>query len=258
MATLEGKVAIITGAGSGFGAATARRYVAEGAQVIIADINAENAERLARELGDRSLAAHVDVRDSDSVASMVEIARERFGGLDILVNNAGLSHKTGPITELTEDQYALVMDVNVKGVWLGVKHAVPLLRERGGVILNLASAGGLAPRPNAGVYYASKAAVVNMTKGLSIELAPAIRVNCVCPSLAPTNFIAGASGSADVARERIAAGLPTAGIPLARICAPDDVANALTFLAGDDASYITGVALAVDGGMTAGLTPLKA
>ena len=249
--------AIITGAGSGFGAATARAFIAEGARVVLADVNVESARQVAGELGEGAVAVEVDVRSSESVAAMVATAEQRFGGLDILVNNAGLSHKTGPITELTEDQYNLVMDVNVKGVWLGVKHAVPLLRRQGGVILNLSSVGALTPRPNAGVYYASKAAVLNMTKALSIELAPDIRVNCVCPSLAGTNFIAGPSGSAEVARTRIAAGLPTAGIPLGRICDPTDVAAALVFLASPEAAYVTGVALPVDGGMSAGLTPQR-
>jgi 3-oxoacyl-[acyl-carrier protein] reductase len=249
--------AIITGAGSGFGAATARAFVAEGARVVLADVNLDGAREVAGELGDAAVAVQADVRDSESVAAMVATADERFSGLDILVNNAGLAHKTGPITELTEDQYNLVMDVNVKGTWLGVKHAVPLLCRRGGVILNLSSAGALTPRPNAGVYYASKAAVLNMTKALSIELAPLIRVNCVCPSLAPTNFLTGASGSADVARARIAAGLPTAGIPLDRVCEPGDVAAALVYLASPEAAYVTGVALPVDGGMSAGLTPLR-
>jgi 3-oxoacyl-[acyl-carrier protein] reductase len=249
--------AIITGAGSGFGAATARAFVAEGAHVVLADVNLGGARQVAAELGDAAVAVQADVRDSQSVAAMVALAEQRFGGLDILVNNAGLAHKTGPITELTEDQYNLVMDVNVKGTWLGIKHAVPLLRRRGGVILNLSSAGALTPRPNAGVYYASKAAVLNMTRALSIELAPEIRVNCVCPSLAPTNFITGASGSADVARTRIAAGLPTAGIPLDRVCEPADVAAALVYLASPEAAYVTGAALPVDGGMSAGLTPLR-
>jgi 3-oxoacyl-[acyl-carrier protein] reductase len=257
MGRLTGKTAIITGAGSGFGAATARKYVAEGARVVIGDINEDAVKQVAAELGPAAVAACVDVREGESVAGLIAAARSSFGGLDILVNNAGLTHKTGPITELSEEDYALVMDVNVKGVWLGVKYAVPVLREHGGVVLNVSSAGALAPRPNAGVYYASKAAVLNMTKALSIELAPAIRVNCVCPSLAPTNFIAGASGGAEAARARIEAGLPTAGIPLDRICDPADVAAALTFLASDDASYLTGVALPVDGGMTAGLMPAR-
>ena len=255
MNRLDGLSAIVTGAGSGFGAATARAFVAEGARVELADINLEAVGQVADELGDAAIAVRADVRDSQSVAAMVARAVESLGGLDILVNNAGLAHKTGPITELTEEQYHLVMDVNVKGVWLGVRHAVPVLRRRGGVILNLSSAGALTPRPNAGVYYASKAAVLNMTRALSIELAPEIRVNCVCPSLAPTNFLTGASGSAEAAAARIAAGLPVTGIPLGRVCAPDDVAAALVFLASPEAAYVTGVALPVDGGMSAGLTP---
>lgn len=257
MGRLKGMSAIVTGAGSGFGAATAKAFVSEGARVVLADINLDGAKEIADGLGDAAVAVQVDVRQSESVREMVAVAEQCFGGLDILVNNAGLAHKTGPIEELTEDQFDLVMDVNVKGVWLGVKHGLPLLRRHGGVVLNISSAGALTPRPNAGVYYASKAAVLNMTKALSIELAPDIRVNCVCPSLAPTNFITGASGSAEVAQARISAGLPTAGIPLDRVCEPSDVAAALTFLASAEAAYITGVALPVDGGMTAGLTPQR-
>jgi 3-oxoacyl-[acyl-carrier protein] reductase len=255
MGSLEGKVAVITGAASGFGAATSRTFIAEGAKVVLADANGAGAEALAAELGENAVAIRVDVRLAAEVEAMIDFAESRFGGLDVLINNAGITSQVGPAEELSEEDFDRVVAINVKGVFLGVKFAVPALHRRGGgVILNTASVGGVRPRGNAGIYYPTKAAVINYTQALATELGPSIRVNCVSPSLAPTNFVTGAQGGDAVkAAAVIQAGLPATGIPLARICDPQDVANAFAFLASDKASYVSGLNMLVDGGLAAGL-----
>jgi 3-oxoacyl-[acyl-carrier protein] reductase len=242
----DGKVVAITGAASGFGAAASRRFIAEGASVVVADVDADGAEAMARELGDRALPVHVDVRDSDSVLAMVGGAEKTFGGLDVMINNAGLVRPPRPVEEITDDEYDMVMDVNVRGVWHGVRHAVPALRRRGGgVIINTSSSAVQPASPMSAIYTASKGAVYSMTRQLALELAPAIRVNCVVPSLADTNLSQGAFGARlDEDAKRAGA----ARIPLGRLCQPEDVAAAMAYLASDDASYLTGVCLPVDGG----------
>jgi 3-oxoacyl-[acyl-carrier protein] reductase len=251
---LDGKVAVVTGGASGFGAATARKFVAEGARVVVADVNGPEATAVAEELGESAVAVEVDVREARQVQAMVDAAEETFGGLDVLVNNAGLTHALGPIDELSESDYHRVMDINVKGVWLGVKHGLPALRRRGGgVILNTSSVGALLARPNTGIYYPSKAAVISLTQSLALELAPTIRVNCVAPLGSPTNFILGAvGGDTDAAQALVESGRATRGVPLGRMAEPTDVANAFAFLASDEAPFITGVVLPIDGGRTAG------
>lgn len=249
------KVVIVTGAAAGFGAATVRKFHNQGARVVVADVNAAGAAQLASELGEGAAPFAVDVRSARDVEAMVEFAESHFGGLDVLVNNAGIAHRSGPAEEVLESDFDRVVAVNLKGVFLGVKFGVPAMRRRGGgLILNTASVGAIRPRGNAGIYYPTKAAVMNYTQALAVELGPSIRVNCVAPSLASTGLVAGSQGG-DAARaaEIIEAGLPTAGIALGRICDPQDVANAFAFLASDEASYLTGVVLPVDGGLSAGL-----
>jgi len=250
------KVAVITGAASGFGAATARRFADLGASVVLADVDGPGAQRVASEIGAHAVAVEVDVRKSGDVASMIQTAEEKFGGLDILVNNAGLTRKGGPVEDSSEDDFTYVFDVNVRGVYLGVKHGVPALRRRGGgVVLNTASIIAVVPRKQALIYAASKGAVVTLTRAAALELAPTIRVNCVCPVAADTNFLLGAVDGDQAALEALRAGLradPGAGVPLGRLTEPTDVASAFTFLASEDARFLTGVVLPVDGGRSAG------
>lgn len=245
------KVAIVTGAASGFGAATVKRFAAEGARVVVADINPDGAQRVAAAIednGGQALALRVDVSQAAQVEAMIAAAVSKFGGLDILFSNAGFSHRGMPMWELPESEFDRVVATNFKGVFLGAKYAIPALRARGGgVIVNTASIGGLRPRPNVTIYNATKGAVITMTRGLATEVAPfKIRVNAVNPVAAETGFMKTATGFdtlSDAARKAL-----TAGIPMGRLAEPKDVAAAVCFLASEDAEFLTGVCLDVDGG----------
>jgi 3-oxoacyl-[acyl-carrier protein] reductase len=254
MERFQGKVALVTGAAAGFGAAIARRFAAERAAVVLADIDDVRGEDVTADIvanGGLARYVHTDVSVAAEVREMIAAAVESFGGLDILVNNAGFTHRTQPVWELDEADYDAVFATNTKGVWLGVKYAVPVMRERGGgVIINTASIGAVAPRPGVTVYNATKGAVMTMTRGLAVELAEhGIRVNAVNPVAADTDFMKKAYGRDDMEHlsERAVEAL-TAGIPLGRLTRPEDVAGAVAFLASDDAAFLTGVCLPVDGG----------
>ena len=243
--------ALVTGGASGFGEAIARRFALEGASVVVADVDEGRGKSVAASIEaaeGRALFVRADVSRSEDVRSMVGATCEAFEGLDILVNNAGFSHRTMPMWELPEEDYDRVFATNTKGVYLGVKYAVPVLRERGGgSIVNTASIGAVSPRPGVTVYNATKGAVVTMTRGLAVELARFnIRVNAVNPVAADTPFMKGAIG-VDRLPEEIRKTL-IAGIPLGRLTEPSDVAAAVLFLASDDAVFLTGVCLDVDGG----------
>jgi 3-oxoacyl-[acyl-carrier protein] reductase len=247
----DAKVAVVTGAASGFGEAIARRLAAEGAQVVAADVNEGGGKQVVsaiEEAGGRAVFVRTDVSRADDVKGMIGAAVSSFGGLDILVNNAGFTHRSMLMWELPEEEYDRVFATNTKGVYLGVKYAVPVLRERGGgVIVNTASIGAVSPRPGVTAYNATKGAVVTMTRGLAVELARhKIRVNAVNPVAADTGFMKGALG-VDSLPEEIRKTL-IAGIPLGRLTEPDDVASAVLFLASDEAEFLTGVCLDVDGG----------
>ena len=247
----RGKVALVTGGASGFGEAIARRFALEGASVVVADVDEGRGKSVAASIEaaeGRALFVRANVSRSQDVRSMVAVTCEAFGGLDVLVNNAGFSHRTMPMWELPEEDYDRVFATNTKGVYLGVKYAVPVLRERGGgSIVNTASIGAVSPRPGVTVYNATKGAVVTMTRGLAVELARFnIRVNAVNPVAADTPFMKGAIG-VDRLPEEIRKTL-IAGIPLGRLTEPSDVAAAVLFLASDDAVFLTGVCLDVDGG----------
>lgn len=243
---LHGRTAIVTGAASGFGARIAERFHAEGAQVVLADLNLGAAEALARRLGDGALAVRADVTQAADVQAMVDAALARFGAIHILVNNAGTTHPPTDAALLDEAAFDRVFAVNVKSIFHGVRSTVPVFqRQGGGVVLNVGSIGGLRPRPGLVWYGASKGAVANVSRGLAAELAPQkIRVNHIAPAVGATplldRFVGGDHGDA---LDRL-----VATIPLGRLCTPDDVAAAAVYLASDDAAFITGIDLCVDGG----------
>ena len=247
----DGKTAIVTGAGSGFGEAIATRFAREGARVVVADVNEESGRRVASAIageGGTARFVRTDVSRAADVKAMVDEALSAFGGLDVLVNNAGFSHRTMPLWELPEEEYERVFATNVRGVYLGCKYAVPVMKQRGGgVIVNTASIGAVAPRPGITAYNATKGAVITMTRGLAVEVAPfKIRVNAVNPVAAETGFMKGAVGVdklPDEFRKQL-----VATIPLGRLTEPRDVAAAVLFLASPDAEFLTGVCLPVDGG----------
>ena len=244
MARLAGKVAIVTGAASGFGAGIVRRFVDEGARAVLADVDAAAGERMAREIGADFVAA--DVSSDADAGRMVASAIERFGRLDILVNNAGRPQSPTSIVETSESEFDRLMAVNARAIFLAARHAVPVMRRQGGgVILNTVSVAAIRPRLGLAAYNASKGAALVLTKSLAIELAAdQIRVNAVCPGPGDTPMLATfVGGDSDAHR---AAFLST--IPMGRLCAPRDIADAMVFLASDEASFITGVVLEVDGG----------
>jgi len=242
----EGKVVVITGGAGAFGTELGRHFSGEGAHVVLADLDAEAAANVATTLGDKAASCYIDVTDAGSVAQAMAFAEQQFGGIDVLVNNAGLTHRPAPLDEMPDDAYDLVFGVNVKGTYLCSKHAIPAMRRGGGgSIVNLSSVAAIAHRAGNTVYSASKAAVVAFTRNLALELAPSIRVNAILPVAADTPFFVNAFGQR---LPQEAAEAMRAGIPLGRLCEPGDVARAVAFLASDDAAFITGECLVVDGG----------
>jgi 3-oxoacyl-[acyl-carrier protein] reductase len=241
---LQGKTAIVTGGASGFGAGIVRKFVAEGARVLIADINGEGAAALAKELGQK--AQQVDVSKDASVNEMAAVALMTFGKLDILVNNAGVSHLPAPLDDISEADFDRVLAVNVKSVYLTARHLVPHFKARKtGAILNVASTAAVSPRPRLSWYNASKGWMVTATKSMAVELAPfGVRVNAINPVAGETPLLKTFMGE-DTPEIR-AKFLAT--IPLGRFSTPEDMGNAACFLCSDEASMITGVAMEVDGG----------
>ena len=241
---LTGRTAIVTGGGSGFGAGIVERFTAEGARVMVADINGDAAALVAG--GVDGIACEVDVSDSESVAAMAAVARAAFGSPDILVNNAGITHVAGPLEDVEEDMFDRVMAVNNKAVYLAARQFVPAMKAAGrGVILNIASTAGVSPRPNLSWYNASKGWMITATKAMAVELAAfGIRVNAVNPVAGETPLLASFMG--EDTPEMRARFLST--IPLGRFSQPPDIAAAALFLCSDEASMITGVAMEVDGG----------
>lgn len=242
---LEGKVALITGAASGFGAAIARRFAGEGARVLLADLNAEAGADLAATLGGRF--ARCDVSRGDEVRAAVALALSAFGRIDIVVNNAGTTFPAKPAHDLTEAELDTLYNVNVKSLYHMHCHAAPsMVAQRSGVFVNVASVTGVRPGRGLTWYGGTKAAMIGISKGLAAELAPhGVRVCVVNPMLGDTPLLGRFMGTEDTpaAREKF-----IARVPLGRLARPADVANAVLFLASDEAEYVTGVALDVDGG----------
>jgi 3-oxoacyl-[acyl-carrier protein] reductase len=241
---LRGKTAIVTGAGSGFGAGIAERFAAEGARVAVVDIDGTAAESVASRLG--GLAIPCDVGDAGSVAAMAETAGHVLGGIDILVNNAGVTHPPSLLEEVSEADFDRVLRVNAKAIFLTARFFVPAMRaRRAGAILNVASTAAVSPRPRLSWYNASKGWVVTATKAMAIELAPfGVRVNALNPVAGETPLLRSFMG--EDTPEMRARFLAT--IPMGRFSTPEDIANAALFLCSDEASLITGVAIEVDGG----------
>ena len=238
---LEDKVAVVTGAASGFGEGIARRYAAEGARVVVADLNDQMGGKIADEIGGAYV--HADVSDRDDVRAMIGTAVDRYGRLDTMVNNAGVTHVNRPMLEVGEEEFDRIFEVNVKSIYLAAMEVVPLMRgQGGGCIINTASTAGLRPRPGLTWYNASKGAVITMTKSMAAELGPDnIRVNALCPVAGDTPLLPSFLGANT--REAF-----EATVPLGRLSTSEDVAKAALWLASDEASFITGVALEVDGG----------
>ncbi len=241
---LAGKTAIVTGGGSGFGAGIARKFAAEGARVMVADINESAAQEIAAEVG--GIAQQCDVGDRASVETMRDAVFAAFGHLDILVNNAGATHLPSDLEDVSDDDFNKVFNVNIKSVFLTAQTFVPHFKSRGtGAVLNIASTGGVSPRPRLTWYNASKGWMITATKGMAVELAPfGIRVNALNPVAGETPLLKSFMGE-DTPEVR-AKFLST--IPLGRFSTPEDMGNAACFLCSDEASMITGVAMEVDGG----------
>jgi 3-oxoacyl-[acyl-carrier protein] reductase len=244
---LEGKSALVTGAASGFGRRIAERFAAEGARVGVLDIDAGGAQSAAAAIGNAATSFVADVADGAAVREAAAAAIDAFGTVDILVNNAGWSHPNRPMLEVDEAAFDKVFDVNVKSIYHFTHAFVPHWRAVGrGVMLNVGSTAGLRPRPGLSWYNASKGAVNILTKSLAVELAPdGIRVCGLCPVMGETGLLETFMGMKDTPENRAKF---IAGIPLGRLSRPDDIANAAVYLASDEASFITGVNLEIDGG----------
>lgn len=247
----EDRSVIVTGAGSGFGEATAKRFAAEGAKVVVSDIDQQSADRVVENIvkeGGTAISVDCDVSEESQVERLIHQAASKHGSVDVMVNNAGYSHMSKLLWKITVEEFDAVFAVNVRGVFLGCKHVIPLMiDQKAGAIVNIASVGAIAPRAGVTPYNGTKGAVLTMTKGLAMETARhGIRVNAVNPVAAETGFMRGAMGVdqlEEADRERL-----ISTIPLGRMAEPFDVAAAVTFLASEDARFVTGTSLNVDGG----------
>jgi 3-oxoacyl-[acyl-carrier protein] reductase len=247
---LSGKVAIITGGGSGFGEGIAKRFAAEGASVVIGDLNMAGAEKVAADInkaGQKALPVAADVSQNGQMKALVEKAVEAFGGLDIMVNNAGMPQRNASLLDTDEATFDKIFAVNVKSIYLSAQHAIPEMRKRGGgAFINIASTAGVRPRPGLVWYNGSKGAVITLTRAMAVELAPEqIRVNALNPVAGLTPMLKEFMGGEETP-EMKAKFVST--IPIGRFSTPADIANAALYLASDEANFITGVCMEVDGG----------
>ena len=249
MAALAGKIAIVTGAGGGFGEGIARAYVDAGARVIVADIKADAAQRVAQELGASASPFTVDVTNKAQIEALVRHCVDTFGPPDIVVNNAGTTHKNRPMLEVDEATFDRVFAVNVKSIYHMTQAVLPFLRQQGGgVILNIGSTAGIRPRPGLTWYNASKGAVNLLSKSMAVELGPEnIRVNAICPVMGATGLLEDFMGVPDTPENRSRF---TGTIPLGRLSTAEDIATVAVFLASDAAAFLTGIEFPVDGGRT--------
>ncbi|HEY5633084.1 MAG TPA: glucose 1-dehydrogenase [Burkholderiaceae bacterium] len=249
MARLEGKVAIVTGAGSGFGQGIAERFAAEGARVVVNDVNAAGGEKVAaaiRARGGEAVFVGADVSRGDDVAALLEATLAQFGSLTTVVNNAGVSHRNQSLLAVDEAEFDRVFAVNVKSLYWSARHMVPYMKAHGGgAIVNIASTAGVRPRPGLVWYNGTKGAAITISKAMAVELAPhRIRVNVINPVAGDTPLLATFMGE-DTPEMRAKF---LASIPLGRFSQPRDIANAALYLVSDEADFITGACLEVDGG----------
>lgn len=246
---LSNKKIIVTGGGSGFGAAMCRLFAAEGAKVLVADINGEAAEKVAAGIGASARPYQADVADRQQVQDMVDAALAAFGDLDCVVNNAGYTHRNMPMLEVDEETFDRVYNINVKSIYYSALAAVPVFRKRGGgAFLNIASTAGIRPRPGLTWYNGSKGAATLLTKSMAVELAPdKIRVNAISPVMGATGMLESFMGMPDTPENRARF---VATIPLGRLAEPEDIAKAAIYFVSDEAEFVTGVCMPVDGGRT--------
>ena len=255
MAELDGKVAMITGGASGIGEASVRLFVEEGARVVIADMQRDRGENLAAELGDAARFVQVEVRQEDQVKGAIDTATTEWGRLDCIFNNAGFGGVLGPIEDIPVEEFDMSFDVLVKGVFLGMKHAIPVMRKQGvGSIINTGSIAAVTAGRGPLIYSVCKAAVVQLSKVTAMSLgANSIRVNAICPGYIATPLSTNTVGRPDEKIEERIQGMEYQQ-PIPRVVRPEDIANLALYLASDRSSFITGQAIGVDGGAATGVS----